>query len=351
MLYFLLDWQNLVAIAIVLAGVAWMITALRGYLRIRNDERKMRAREARLIPVQAGPLKGHTDTKIVHIDEKDSEVFFSSRLQEKAYLERQHKLEQQRQTQREQQIAQSLNHWAQSEQEKQEEFEALDLAANETGKQQIIGKQSKTDHTLMQWAVDNSDELADVARRGTLVDQNLQKIQNQIVAATTEIEKEANDLSHMVDKLQTSIDFIELEFQDVVNQWKQGKIYRSDTLADLKQRYRLKTLSIEDSWQLVFSYPDWIIKQRKQLVDFVAQLGTERQKSESVSALLERAETEQWRDNLNVNMDIVFMLQEIGKMQRTLAVMEERVMALENACRKRSEQIIMPSWEPAKLQR
>ena len=352
MIYLLLDWQNLLAMVITLAGVGWMISALKGYLKVRQDERRTRAREARLIPVQAGPLRGQVDTEIIQIDEQESDTFFRQRLQEKAYQQRQHQLDQQRQQEKEKQISQSLNNWAHSEQKKQEEFAALDLAADEATKQQMLIKQANADRTLLQWAMDSDDELADVAdiRSHTLSDQALEQARSQIVAAATTIEKEANDLSYIVDKLETEIDFIALEFQDTLAQWKQGKVHRNASLADLKQRYRVKTMSIEDSWQLVFSYPGWIIKQRKQLVDLIALLGTERQKDESLNALLERAEAEQWHNSLNVNMDVVFLLQEVGKMQRTLTTMEERVTALETACRKRSEQIITPSWEPARLQ-
>lgn len=96
----------------------------------------------------------------------------------------------------------------------------------------------------------------------------------------------------------------------------------------------------------MFSYPDWINKGRRDVLKFVERMGMRGNAGETLSGLIERAEREQWAKDLDVDMDKVFMCQEMKKIMLQLASMEQRLENLQKACDKRSGQVIAPSWEP-----
>ena len=188
-----------------------------------------------------------------------------------------------------------------------------------------------------------------VNRRRRPDNKALTEIYTRIMALSDEIAQESQDLDHVIDKLQTSIDFISMEFWQTVEEWKKGESHRFHSLNDLKHKYRLKTFSLEDAWELVFSYPDWVNKTRKHLLGFAARLGYEAESpSEGLAKLIERAQRQEWERDLDVDMDKIFLFKELGKMNTVLTSMTTRVAKLEEVCNRRSNQIIAPEWEPGR---
>ena len=88
------------------------------------------------------------------------------------------------------------------------------------------------------------------------------------------------------------------------------------------------------------------MKQREKLFDYVTSLGAKADKTENILAVIERAEKFEWGKNLDMDMDVIFLLKEIKKMHQIMLTMENRLALLESACKKRSDQVIAPSWEP-----
>ncbi|HXH02262.1 MAG TPA: hypothetical protein VNN09_02975 [Candidatus Competibacteraceae bacterium] len=180
---------------------------------------------------------------------------------------------------------------------------------------------------------------------GDTVDQ----VHEAIVVFGRTVEKESEDLDYIINKIETGVDFVASQVYETIRQWKEGQVYQNSTLEDLKRKFRLDTFSIDDGWGVFYMYPSRIREQRQQLLKFVARLGTEPYKNESVPAAVERADQTEWAKDLEMDMGVIFALQEVKRIYHVTEYMVKRLSVLENACRKRSEQITSPAWEPKGL--
>jgi len=179
---------------------------------------------------------------------------------------------------------------------------------------------------------------------------NVDLIHEQVVFLGRRVAKESEDLDYIINKIQTSVDFVAVQARETIKLWQEGKVYPHRSLEDLKHKFRLDTYSIEDGWELLCTYPNWIQIQRAQLLDFIWKLGgEEKKKDDKVLQAIERVEKAEWDKDLEMDMGVIFSLQEIKEIFEVTMRMEYRLKALEKACKKRSGQIISPHWEPKGL--
>lgn len=250
---------------------------------------------------------------------------------------------------REAELDRDLAQWLEAEQAEVTRTATIQAAAEEEQRRESVAKKIASTQTILDWldqrqGEDGSAELWSKTAPGN--NRNVTKAKQKIVAAVQAIEKEKEDLEYVITRLETGIDFVSMEVKETIDRWKKGQIHRRSTLEDLKRKFRLKTYSIDDGWELFFIYPDWLIKQREKLFEYVESLGAAVDRTENILAVIERAEKLEWKKNLDLDMDVIFLLKEVRKMHQIMLTMENRLAALEVACKKRSDQVIAPSWEP-----
>ncbi|MEI2772756.1 MAG: hypothetical protein V9G98_19135 [Candidatus Competibacter sp.] len=170
-------------------------------------------------------------------------------------------------------------------------------------------------------------------------------IHQQVRLTAEQVEKEVEDLDFIKNRIEAGVDFLPIEFKLTIDQWKKGQILKSSTFSDLKLKFRYKAYSIEDGYELLYRYTDWLAQQRQKLRVFIRLLGTEVDNTESIQAAIERAEQRERQKYLEMDVDAIFTLRDVHAILERLIDMENSLKQLEVVCRKRSEQIITPSWE------
>ncbi|MBK8181819.1 MAG: hypothetical protein IPK63_02420 [Candidatus Competibacteraceae bacterium] len=170
-------------------------------------------------------------------------------------------------------------------------------------------------------------------------------IRQQVFLTAEKVTKEVADLDFIKNRIQAGVDFLPIEFRQTIDDWKKGATLRNSTFDDLKLKFRYKAYSIEDGYELLYLYNDWLAQQRQKLRVFIRLLGTEVDPMESIQAAIERAEIHEREKYLEMDVDIIFTLREIRSILENLMRMEAILRELEIVCQKRSEQIIAPPWE------
>lgn len=170
-------------------------------------------------------------------------------------------------------------------------------------------------------------------------------IHQQVKSTVALVEKEVQELDYVKNRIQAGVDFLPVEFQHTIDDWKAGKVLRRSTLDDIKLKFRYKAYSVEDGYELLYLYNEWLSQQRQKLRVFMRLLGTEVEKSDSIQAAIERAEHLEREKYLEMDVDVIFTLRDIREIVEKLFGMETLIKELEEVCRKRSNQIIAPSWE------
>ena len=255
------------------------------------------------------------------------------------------------------QMDRAIAEWNTKMQSEEEQNKAVEIAAAKAAAAVIEEKIQEVDKSLAEWQADAMVKGEGRApARSTLLQpkdnpstKKISVVKEQILLVSRAIEKEVEDLEYVINKMQTGIDFLPIQVQETISRWKEGEIYRRSTLDDLKLRFRYQAYSIDDGLELFYMYSDWIVKQRQRLNKFISVLGTEPAEEESLFATIERAEKAEWSKNLDINMDVIVSLKEIRDIHQITINMEHRLKDLEKACKKRSDQIIHPQWEPKGL--
>lgn len=170
-------------------------------------------------------------------------------------------------------------------------------------------------------------------------------ISQQVMLTAEKVAKEVADLDFIKNRISAGVDFLPIEFKLTIDEWKRGAILRNSTFYDLKLKFRYKAYSIEDGYELLSLYNDWLAQQRQKLRVFIRLLGTDPDPMESIQSALERAEIREREKYLEMDVDVIFTLREIWSILEKLISMESILKELEAVCRKRSEQIITPPWE------
>jgi hypothetical protein len=175
-------------------------------------------------------------------------------------------------------------------------------------------------------------------------------VKKQALQLGRDVDKEHDELDYIVNKISTTVDFIALRAQETIDDWKAGKAFRRSSLEDLKFKFRLDTFSVQDGWGLCYMYPEWIKRQRQKIVVLLSFLGTESAPDEGeINLAIDRAQRQEWANGLDMDMDVMLCLKEMRKVMAVTKTMERRLKELEAACRKRSDQILCPEWEPRGL--
>jgi len=170
-------------------------------------------------------------------------------------------------------------------------------------------------------------------------------LHQQVRSVAELVEKEAHDLEFIKNRIEADVDFLPIEFRQTIEDWKAGKIFRRSTFGDLKLKFRYKAYSIEDGYEMLYLYNEWLSQQRQKLRVFIRLLGAEVDPLESIQAAIERAERAEREKYLEMDVDVIFTLRDIRAILEKLIGMETVLKELETVCRKRSEQIIAPPWE------
>ena len=248
----------------------------------------------------------------------------------------------------------AIAEWSNRIQSEQEEIKVEGMAAAKAAAAEIDSKIEEIDRSLLEWEIETLTEeelrpavqLPSIWTREKASDDKIRTVKEQVNLVSKSMEKEVEDLEYLINKIQTGVDFLPIQVQETINKWKDGEVYRRSTLDDLKLKFRYQAYSIDDGLELLYMYTDWIAKQRQRLRKFINVLGTETETEESIPAAVQRAEKEEWSKNLEMNMDVIGSLKEIRNIYQTTVNMEHRLKDLEKVCKKRSEQIISPRWEP-----
>lgn len=170
-------------------------------------------------------------------------------------------------------------------------------------------------------------------------------LHQQVRSAAELVEKEVHDLEFIKNRIEADVDFLPIEFQQTIADWKAGKAFRRSTFDDLKLKFRYKAYSIEDGYEMFYLYNEWLSQQRQKLRVFIRLLGAEVDPLESIQAAIERVEKTEREKYLEMDVDVIFTLRDIRAILEKLIGMETVLRELEAVCRKRSEQIIAPPWE------
>lgn len=173
-------------------------------------------------------------------------------------------------------------------------------------------------------------------------------IKRQVEKLLDEVREEAEDLSYLIDKIDTNVSFIAAQVAESIEQWKQGVAFKGMSLQDLNYHFRLQTCAVESGWDLWHFCPDWLRKTRKRVRVLLGFLGAEMNGDEDndFAGAIAQLEQHQRDKGLQINMEVVECLNMIRDVVEITATMEKRLEDLRRVCEKRSKQIIAPIWEP-----
>ncbi len=170
-------------------------------------------------------------------------------------------------------------------------------------------------------------------------------IQQQVRLTAEKVEKEVQELEFIKNRIQAGVDFLPIEVGLTIAQWKEGNVYRHRTFDDLKLKFRFQAYSIEDGYELLYRYQEWLAQQRQKLWVFIRLLGGKADQTESIQAAIEQLERAEREKYLEMNVDVIFALNDIRAILEKLIDMETILKEFEVVCRKRADQVIAPSWE------
>lgn len=174
---------------------------------------------------------------------------------------------------------------------------------------------------------------------------NTEAVQQQVRGLGEQVAQETKELEFIKNRIEADVDFLPVQFQQTIEDWKAGKALRRHTFDDLKLKFRYKAYSIEDGYEMLYLYSDWLGQQRQKLRELFTTLGFVIEPLETIQAALDRAEQREREKYLEMDMDVLFTLNDIRTILEKLIGMETILKELDAVCRKRAEQIITPPWE------
>jgi hypothetical protein len=248
-------------------------------------------------------------------------------------------------------LEQAITEWAAAEQAEADRVSLRRTAEERREAEETEARMRAVEEAISEWlkAEREGERLAEVTIPGKSPRKTSYSrtgaIHQQVRLTTELVEKEAQELEFLKNRIQAGVDFLPIKVNLTIDQWKEGRIYRHNTFDDLKLKFRYQAYSIEDGYELLYLYHNWLAQQRQKLRVFVRLLGTEVEKSESIQAAIERAERHEREKYLEMDVDVIFTLHDIRAILEKLIGMETTLKELEGVCRKRAEQIIAPSWE------
>ncbi len=247
-------------------------------------------------------------------------------------------------------LEQAIAEWAAAEQAESDRVQLRRAKEERREAEQVEARMRAVEEAIAEWleAEREGDRLDAAATPDRATEKNYTRteaIHQQVRLTAEKVEKEVRDLEFIKNRIEAGVDFLPLEFKQTIDEWKKGRILRHSTFDDLKLKFRYKAYSIEDGYELLYLYSDWLAQQRQKLRVFIRLLGNEVDKADSIQAAIERAEYREREKYLEMDVDVIFTLRDIRAILEKLIGMETVLKQLEEVCRKRSEQIIAPSWE------
>ncbi|NJM12795.1 MAG: hypothetical protein HC889_13825, partial [Synechococcaceae cyanobacterium SM1_2_3] len=170
-------------------------------------------------------------------------------------------------------------------------------------------------------------------------------IHQQVRSAIEVIDKETGELDFIKNRIEAGVDLLPIEFRLTVDEWKEGKTLRQSSFDDLKQKFRYKAYSIEDGYELLHLYNQWLAQQRQKVRVFIQLLGVDVDRHDSMLGAIEHLERLEREKYLEMDVDVIYTLRDMRDMLDKLVRVETILRDLDGVCRKRSEQIIAPEWE------
>lgn len=252
-------------------------------------------------------------------------------------------------------VEQAIAEWAAAEQAEAERAQIKRVVADRWEAEEADARMHAIEEAITEWldAERKGSRLAASASTATSkagkVPQKTytrtEAIRQQVRITAEKVEREVQELEYIKNRIEAGVDFLPIEFKQTIDNWKEGRIFRHNTFDDLKLKFRYKAYSVEDGYELLYQYNEWVAQQSQKLRVFIRLLGTDVEKNESIRAAIERAERKEQQKYLEMDVDMIFTLREIRAILNHLIGMETILKAFELVCRKRSEQIIAPSWE------
>ena len=330
---------------IVAVGVL-VIVAIAGWLVMRHVQRRRRLNQERVLAVRrvAADHRLAAEQSLVKSAASERWAELASR---RAGLEQ---AAQERAVQEKAAIEQAIAEWAAAEQAEAERAQLRKTVAERRQAEEGESRLRAVEEAIAEW-VDAEQEgrrLAAVATPDQMppkVYTRTDAIHQQVRLNVEAVAKEVEELEYIKNRIEAGVDFLPIEFKQTVDHWKEGRVLRRSSFEDLKLKFRYKAYSIEDGYELLYMYNNWLAQQRRKLRVFVRLLGTKVESSESIQAALERAERNEREKYLEMDVDVIFTLRDIRDIVDKLISMETLLKELEVVCRKRSEQIIAPEWE------
>jgi hypothetical protein len=216
--------------------------------------------------------------------------------------------------------------------------EAKRKAAEEAIAEWTAKMQTEVENQGSQWAFKKIAESNKKIRK-------IDAIKEQVSSMVKQLEKEAEELEFITHEIKTQVEFLPIEVTHTIDKWKQGQVHRGDSLEDLKLKFRFHAYAIQDGWDILHAYREWIEQQHDKLRVFIRLLGTHIDNTENIHVAIGKTEKAEWVKYLDMDMDVIFTLKQMREILTKTSHMEPLLRALEQACRKRSEQIITPSWD------
>lgn len=327
----------------VIAGIGWLL-ARRGQDRRRHAEEEAAAKAAsiRTAALKAASIKAAA-AAAQNARAAAGQLEARRAAQEQAALAKA--------AREKEAVEQAIAEWAAAEQAEAERLQLRRAARERQEVEEMDFRLRAVEKAITEWVVaeQNSSRLLAVMaphqRSPEKTYTRTDAVRQQVRLTAEAVGKEMRELEFIKNRIETGVDFLPIEFRQTVEHWKEGRALRQSSFDDLKLKFRYKAYSIEDGYELLRMYNHWAIQQQQKLRVFIRLLGAKVDSSESIQAALERAERNERKKELEMDVDVLFCLQEIREIRSQLIDMETIVKQLEVVCRKRSEQIISPTWE------
>jgi hypothetical protein len=247
-------------------------------------------------------------------------------------------------------VEQAIAEWAAAEQAEADRVHLRRTVEERRAAEEVDARMQAVEEAITEWleAEREGRRLTAAATPDPAARKNhtrIEVIHQQVRSVTEVVEKEAQELEFIKNRIQAGVDFLPIEVGLTIAQWKEGKLYRHRTFDDLKLKFRYQAYSIEDGYELLYRYHEWMAQHRQKLRVFIRLLGGDADKTESIQAAIERLERSERAKYLEMDVDVIFTLSDIRAILEKLIGMEAILKEFEAVCRKRSEQVIAPSWE------
>lgn len=250
-------------------------------------------------------------------------------------------------------VEQAITEWAAAEQAESERVQLRRSSEDRREAEEREGRLRAVEDAIAEWVETEregsrlaaSPITAKMGKPAAPTYTRTEAIHQQVRSTVEGVEKEIQELDYVKNRIQAGVDFLPLEFRHTIDDWKAGKVLRRSTLEDIKLKFRYKAYSVEDGYELLYLYNQWLSQQRQKLRVFMRLLGTDVDGAESIQSAIERAEQQERDKQLEMDVDAIYTLRDIRAIVEKLFGMETLLKELEDVCRKRSSQIIAPSWE------